>query len=58
MQWMMLQQDHAGDFVIATGKQHSVRQLSSARLVNWASPLNGAGPGVDDEGRRRVGASG
>src|SRR6201992_466072 len=27
MQWMMLQQDQAEDFVIATGKQHSVREL-------------------------------
>ncbi|MEY2890684.1 MAG: GDP-mannose 4,6-dehydratase [Pseudomonadota bacterium] len=27
MQWMMLQQDHAEDFVIATGVQYSVRQF-------------------------------
>ncbi len=27
MQWMMLQQDVAEDFVIATGKQHSVREF-------------------------------
>src|SRR6201992_3186949 len=27
MQWRMLQQDKAEDFVIATGKQHSVREL-------------------------------
>jgi GDPmannose 4,6-dehydratase len=26
-QWMMLQQDHPEDYVIATGKEHSVRQL-------------------------------
>lgn len=35
MQWMMLQQDQAEDFVIATGKQVSVRtfiQLSAAEL--------------------------
>ncbi len=35
MQWMMLQQDTAEDFVIATGKQHSVRdfvQRSAAEL--------------------------
>ena len=25
MQWMMLQQDEPEDFLIATGKQHSVR---------------------------------
>ncbi len=35
MQWLMLQQDVAEDFVIATGEQHSVRefvQLSAAEL--------------------------
>jgi len=26
-QWLMLQQDHPDDYVIATGKEHSVRQL-------------------------------
>lgn len=32
MQWLMLQQDHPEDFVIATGKQFSVRQF-----VLWAA---------------------
>jgi GDPmannose 4,6-dehydratase len=32
MEWMMLQQDHAEDFVIATGVQYSVRQF-----VEWAA---------------------
>lgn len=32
MQWMMLQQDAAEDFVIATGKQYSVREL-----ITWAA---------------------
>jgi len=32
MQWMMLQQDEAKDFVIATGEQHTVRQF-----VSWAA---------------------
>jgi GDPmannose 4,6-dehydratase len=32
MQWMMLQQDVAEDFVIATGKQYSVRQF-----IIWAA---------------------
>ena len=35
MQWMMLQQDHPEDFVIATGKQYSVREF----LVWSASEL-------------------
>ena len=29
MQWMMLQQEKADDFVIATGIQHSVREFIS-----------------------------
>ncbi len=32
MQWMMLQQDRAEDFVIATGKQYSVREF-----ITWAA---------------------
>ncbi len=32
MQWMMLQQDKADDFVIATGNQFSVRQF-----INWSA---------------------
>jgi GDPmannose 4,6-dehydratase len=36
MQWMMLQQDCAEDFVIATGKQYSVRQF-----VQWAATALG-----------------
>lgn len=32
MQWMMLQQDHPQDFVIATGTQYSVRQF-----IHWAA---------------------
>ena len=32
MQWMMLQQTEADDFVIATGKQYSVRQF-----IEWAA---------------------
>ena len=36
MQWMMLQQDHAEDFVIATGVQYSVRQF-----INWTAEALG-----------------
>lgn len=32
MQWMMLQQDHADDFVIATGVQYSVRDF-----IRWSA---------------------
>ncbi len=50
MQWLMLQQEQAEDFVIATGKQHSVRQF-----VEWAASdlgiiLRFEGDGVDEVG--------
>jgi GDPmannose 4,6-dehydratase len=32
MQWMMLQQDQAEDFVIATGVQYSVREF-----ITWSA---------------------
>ena len=32
MQWMMLQQDAPHDFVIATGKQYSVREF-----IDWSA---------------------
>jgi GDPmannose 4,6-dehydratase len=41
MQWLMLQQDHAEDFVIATGVQYSVRQFvefAAGELGISASP--------------------
>jgi GDPmannose 4,6-dehydratase len=36
MQWMMLQQDHPEDFVIATGVQYTVRQF-----INWTAEALG-----------------
>jgi len=36
MQWMMLQQEKADDFVIATGVQYSVRQF-----INWTAEALG-----------------
>jgi GDPmannose 4,6-dehydratase len=33
MQWMMLQQEMADDYVIATGKQHSLREF----IFWWAA---------------------
>jgi GDPmannose 4,6-dehydratase len=56
MQWLMLQQEQAEDFVIATGEQHSVREfveLAASRLgirVSWDG--NGvAEQGFDQHGR-------
>ena len=50
MQWRMLQQDTPEDFVIATGRQESVRrfiELSALRL-GWNG--NGSGPAIQWEG--------
>lgn len=45
MQWMMLQQDQAEDFVIATGMQHSVREFVrlSARELGLSLRFEGQG---------------
>ena len=50
MQWMMLQQDEARDYVIATGKQYSVREF-----ITWSANALGIdiefrGTGVDEVG--------
>ncbi|WP_168564684.1 GDP-mannose 4,6-dehydratase [Crateriforma spongiae] len=47
MQWMMLQQDSAEDFVIATGKQISVREFvrMSAHYAGMEVEFSGAGLG-------------
>ncbi|CAD7341481.1 GDP-mannose 4,6-dehydratase [Sphingomonadales bacterium 56] len=46
MQWMMLQQDQPEDFVIATGKQYSVRQfiLWAAAELGISVSFQGQGP--------------
>ncbi|WP_024605742.1 MULTISPECIES: GDP-mannose 4,6-dehydratase [unclassified Pseudoalteromonas] len=48
MQWMMLQQDKAEDFVIATGKQISVRQFITLSAKELGITLNFTGEGVDE----------
>ncbi len=48
MQWMMLQQDHADDFVIATGKQISVREFVRMSAKEAGIELSFSGTGVDE----------
>ncbi len=48
MQWMMLQQDVANDFVIATGKQISVREFVTLSAVRLGIELTFSGEGVDE----------
>ena len=48
MQWMMLQQDHAEDFVIATGVQYSVRQFIEWSAAELGVTLRFEGDGVNE----------
>ena len=48
MQWMMLQQDKAADFVIATGKQISVREFVRMSAKEAGITLEFTGIGVDE----------
>lgn len=48
MQWMMLQQEQADDFVIATGKQISVREFVRMSAKEAGIELDFSGEGVDE----------
>ena len=50
MQWLMLQQDTAEDFVIATGIQHSVRDFVDAAAQELDMQIRWQGEGVDETG--------
>jgi len=51
MQWLMLQQDHAEDFVIATGVQYSVRQFVEFSAKELGITLQFEGEGELEVGR-------
>ena len=51
MQWLMLQQDKADDFVIATGVQYSVRTFISKAAEQLGIELTWEGSGVAEQGR-------
>ncbi len=48
MQWLMLQQDQAEDFVIATGRQYSVRDFVNAAAAPLGLSLQWQGQGLDE----------
>ncbi|MBS0367648.1 MAG: GDP-mannose 4,6-dehydratase [Proteobacteria bacterium] len=50
MQWLMLQQDKAEDFVIATGVQYSVRQFVSFAAAELGIEVRFEGDGVSEIG--------
>jgi GDPmannose 4,6-dehydratase len=50
MQWLMLQQDHPEDFVIATGVQYSVRQMVETAAAEIGITIRWEGEGADEIG--------
>lgn len=50
MQWLMLQQEHPEDFVIATGIQYSVRDFVNAAAAELGIAITWKGDGVNEKG--------
>lgn len=50
MQWLMLQQEHAEDFVISTGVQYSVREFVEAAIKVLGASIVWEGSGVEEKG--------
>lgn len=50
MQWLMLQQDHPDDYVIASGKQYTVRDFVKAAAKELGIAVEFKGTGVDEVG--------
>jgi GDPmannose 4,6-dehydratase len=49
-QWLMLQQDEAEDFVIASGEQYSVRQFVEAAAAEFGLTIRWEGEGLSEQG--------
>jgi GDPmannose 4,6-dehydratase len=50
MQWLMLQQDEPEDYVIATGKQHSVKEFVEHAAKELGFNIEWKGTGIDEIG--------
>ena len=48
--WLMLQQEKPEDFVIATGRQHSVREFATLAFARAGINLRWEGEGADEKG--------
>ena len=48
--WLILQQDEPGDYVIATGEQHSVREFIEAAAAELDMDIEWKGSGLDEVG--------
>ena len=55
MQWLMLQQEQADDFVIASGVQYSVREFVDRAANELGIKLKWSGSGVDEKGYDELG---
>ncbi|HEY9826271.1 MAG TPA: GDP-mannose 4,6-dehydratase [Stenomitos sp.] len=55
MQWLMLQQDHAEDYVIATGQQYSVRNFVNAACAELGLELTWEGKAEEEKGYDALG---
>jgi GDPmannose 4,6-dehydratase len=51
MQWLMLQQDEPDDFVIATGRQYTVREFVEIAARELGIDIQWQGQGLDEKGR-------
>jgi GDPmannose 4,6-dehydratase len=49
-QWLMLQQEQADDFVIATGEQHSVREFVTLAAQHLDMGIEWRGEGIEEKG--------
>lgn len=50
MMWLMLQQDAPDDYVIATGQQHSVRELIEIAGLKLGMKIQWEGSGIEEKG--------
>jgi GDPmannose 4,6-dehydratase len=50
MMWMMLQQNEPDDYVVASGQQHSVRELIELAAAKLDMRLAWEGKGVEEKG--------
>ena len=50
-QWLILQQDHPEDYVVATGEQHSVREFVELAAQTLGITMGWEGSGLDEVGR-------
>ncbi|MEZ5919993.1 MAG: GDP-mannose 4,6-dehydratase [Parvularculaceae bacterium] len=55
MQWLMLQQEAAEDFVIATGEQYSVRDFVTAAAAEVGIAITWKGTGMQEKGYNETG---